>query len=358
VNRQRKSRLPTVTGLLALVLITSFLLETTPSPALARTINKHLSSLDLPVGSRADIIARAKTWVTAKVPYNQRAWYQGYREDCSGMVSMAWGLTTSLSTYTLANVADKINKDELQPGDLLNNADGGGDPNLAHVVIFDSWVDSSHTHYNAYEENPYWNGAHYTTNIPYAFWSGYDTSEYAPMRLRSLSNIPNQTATATSCPPAPPKIQDIPLAQTGGIDLNSSMVQASIQEIQKLYPSLSSSYSQNTQLSTGYTVTILIPKKDLQSNAWTLSVEIYTIDYNITFEQSDYQFMKKSFLEAANILFNWIRSHNADPLKILFVWGNRAFVQMLRRDGYTVRIPIALRFLSSQCPRSPSTSSF
>jgi hypothetical protein len=75
------------------------------------------------------------------------------------------------------------------------------------VLIFESWVDSSHTSYNAYEENPYWRGAHYTTNIPYPFWSGFDTSDYVPMRLKSLSNSPIPTTpippTAVSSPVLP-----------------------------------------------------------------------------------------------------------------------------------------------------------
>jgi hypothetical protein len=167
--------------------------------------------------SGAEIIARAKSWVDVNslIPYNQRGYYQGYREDCSGFVSMAWQLMVnqqpdSLSTYTLPSVSHPINKDDLQPGDILLNQWGGwpvgtyGSPD-AHVVIFDSWVDKSHTHYNAYEENPFWGGVHHTTNIPYPFWPGYDSSHYVPMRFNSLSNSPAPTTvpmppTQTSCP--------------------------------------------------------------------------------------------------------------------------------------------------------------
>jgi len=146
-----------------------------------------------------EIIARAKTWVDAdpQVAYDEGSWYQGYREDCSGFVSMAWGLSQpGLTTYTLPKVSHQISKDELQPGDILLNQWGGwavaGSPD-AHVVIFDGWTDSSHTHYNAYEENPFWGGAHYTQNIPYPFWPGYDSSDYLPMRFNSLSNPPGPT---------------------------------------------------------------------------------------------------------------------------------------------------------------------
>lgn len=165
-----------------------------------KTVNYHHTQGTV---SPDEIIARVKTWVDAnpQVPYDEGGWYQGYREDCSGFVSMAWGLPQpGLTTYTLPTVSHQIRKDDLQPGDILLNQWGGwtmpGSPD-AHVVIFDSWVDSSHTNYNAYEENPYWNGAHYTTNIPYPFWPGYDTSDYVPMRLNSLSNSTTPTPPIT-----------------------------------------------------------------------------------------------------------------------------------------------------------------
>ena len=56
--------------------------------------------------SRDEVIERAQFWVDWRVPYSQSSWYpdpQGrhYRQDCSGMVSMAWHLSTSLATWTL-----------------------------------------------------------------------------------------------------------------------------------------------------------------------------------------------------------------------------------------------------------------
>ena len=143
--------------------------------------------------SRDEIIARAKAWVNGPVLYDESSSYQGYREDCSGYVSMTWQLSGSLTTYTLPTVSHQINKDDLLPGDILLNQWGGwsvgtyGSPD-AHVVLFDSWVDSSHTRYNAYEESPYYGEAHYTTNIPYPYWPGYDSADYVPMRFNSLSN--------------------------------------------------------------------------------------------------------------------------------------------------------------------------
>jgi hypothetical protein len=149
--------------------------------------------------SRGTIIARARSWMNPQVSYSESSYYGGYRTDCSGYVSMAWNLPSSLNTLTLvtSGITDQISKDDLQAGDIVDNPSGGGDWNLAHVLIFDSWVDSSHTHYNAYEENPYWGGAHYTQNIPYPFWPGpYDDQDYSAYRLRQTDS--NNPAPPTS----------------------------------------------------------------------------------------------------------------------------------------------------------------
>ncbi len=186
---------------------------TTPSHA-------HSFAVTHPLISGGEIIARAQSWVAVPVLYNERSYFQSYRQDCSGLVSMAWQLLSanqqpeSLSTYTLPTVSHPISKDDLQPGDILLNQWGGwpagqyGSPN-AHVVIFASWADAAHTLYNAYEESPYYGHANYTTDMPYPYWSGYDASDYIPMRLNSLSTsptpapTPDPTNTPTPTPPTP-----------------------------------------------------------------------------------------------------------------------------------------------------------
>ena len=56
---------------------------------------------------RRQIIARADHWVAQHVPYNQGAWHEGYRTDCSGYVSMCWGLRDSLVTSTMPQIAHR-----------------------------------------------------------------------------------------------------------------------------------------------------------------------------------------------------------------------------------------------------------
>lgn len=106
---------------------------------------------------RQEIIKRANTWVERGVPYSQSAYTNDpngkqYRTDCSGFVSMAWGLDQSLTTVTLPTVAHPISKDELQPGDILLKGGPGSGGNNGHVVIFNGWTDETHTAYYGLEE--------------------------------------------------------------------------------------------------------------------------------------------------------------------------------------------------------------
>lgn len=132
---------------------------------------------------RATIINRAKLWLDAQVPYSMSEyWTDGYRQDCSGYVSMVWNLGTNEWTGSLDKFATKITKDELLPGDMLlfhNPAD----PNKgSHVVIFGGWVDETRTHYVAYEQT------RPTTRklaTPYGYWS--NATKYLPYRYNGVT---------------------------------------------------------------------------------------------------------------------------------------------------------------------------
>ncbi|MEU9096411.1 peptidoglycan-binding protein [Streptomyces sp. NPDC048361] len=133
--------------------------------------------------TRTEIINRAKAWVAAAVPYDMEAyWKDGYRQDCSGYVSMAWDLGTNEWTGSLAKFGVRVTKDELQPGDILlfhNPAD----PNKgSHVVIFGGWTDSTHTYYTAYEQTP---PGTRTQATPYAYWK--NSASYLPYRYKGLT---------------------------------------------------------------------------------------------------------------------------------------------------------------------------
>ncbi|MFJ8165018.1 peptidoglycan-binding protein [Streptomyces sp. NPDC096136] len=141
------------------------------APSLARRID------------RATIINRAKLWLEAQVPYSMSEyWTDGYRQDCSGYVSMAWNLGTNEWTGSLDTFATKITKDELLPGDMLlfhNPAD----PNKgSHVVLFGGWVDETHTHYTAYEQTP---PVTRRLATPYGYWE--NGAKYVPYRFNGVA---------------------------------------------------------------------------------------------------------------------------------------------------------------------------
>ncbi|GAA3129738.1 VCBS repeat-containing protein [Streptosporangium carneum] len=92
--------------------------------------------------SRDEALVRAQSWIDERVPYSQSAChrngYGNYRTDCSGYVSMAWGLRRSYTTSTLEQVSHEIARSDLRPGDALNR------PGV-HVALFVRWADEART---------------------------------------------------------------------------------------------------------------------------------------------------------------------------------------------------------------------
>jgi hypothetical protein len=81
---------------------------------------------------RETILQRGFDWLDKGVPYSQSDSFEGYRTDCSGFVSMAWGLGTSQTTSSFGSGEDCTelsSESELLPGDALNKAG-------RHVVLF------------------------------------------------------------------------------------------------------------------------------------------------------------------------------------------------------------------------------
>ncbi|MEU9130057.1 peptidoglycan-binding protein [Kitasatospora sp. NPDC048540] len=152
-----------------------------------------------PATTRAEILARARRWVDQHVPYSMSSyWTDGYRQDCSGFVSMAWGLGSSQTTWTLPDFADRITRDDLQPGDILlynNPADPEGG---SHAVLFGGWTDAARTRYTAYEQT---SPATMTRATPYAYWS--NSASYLPYRYRGLSAPAPDPAPAPAPAPDP-----------------------------------------------------------------------------------------------------------------------------------------------------------
>ncbi|GAA3069133.1 peptidoglycan-binding protein [Streptomyces glomeratus] len=136
----------------------------------------------MPTTTRAEIINRAKKWVAAKVPYSMDDyWTDGYRQDCSGFVSMAWNLGSNEWTGSLDQFAVRISKDELQPGDILLFHNVDNPEKGSHVVIFGGWTSYTHRSYTAYEQTPP-HARRKTTPYPYST----NPTRYVPYRYKGV----------------------------------------------------------------------------------------------------------------------------------------------------------------------------
>ncbi|MGW4196121.1 peptidoglycan-binding protein [Streptomyces sp. NPDC005004] len=146
-----------------------------------------------PAMTRTQIINRAKLWVDAQVPYSTgKYWSDGYRQDCSGYVSMAWGLLSNEWTGSLAQFGVRITKEELQPGDILLFHNAADPQNGSHAVIFGGWTDYTHTAYTGYEQTPPHTRRQST---PYPYWN--NATKYVPYRYKNVTSGASGSEPAT-----------------------------------------------------------------------------------------------------------------------------------------------------------------
>ncbi len=118
------------------------------------------------------IVARAKNWVDRHVHYGlfekpanpdndyynydqnkfsstnaaSNGWY---RTDCSGFISYAWQLSANPDTTALRNYAQPISRDDLAPGDAINNEQS---TDSGHVMLFVHWTNKDQGKFYAYEQ--------------------------------------------------------------------------------------------------------------------------------------------------------------------------------------------------------------
>ncbi|MFJ7065445.1 peptidoglycan-binding protein [Streptomyces sp. NPDC101115] len=152
-----------------------------PSPDATPTTSQ-ISVESLRKSTRAEIINRAKTWVAAGVPYSmERYWSDGYRQDCSGYISMAWNLRSNEWTGSLDRFAERIDRTELQPGDILLFHNPANPTRGSHVTIFGGWTDYTHTSYVAYEQTKPRTRKQAT---PLAYWENSD--RYVAYRYKGV----------------------------------------------------------------------------------------------------------------------------------------------------------------------------
>ncbi|GAA3839030.1 peptidoglycan-binding protein [Streptomyces chiangmaiensis] len=172
-----------------------------------------------PAATRAQIINRAKVWVAAKVPYSMDDyWSDGYRQDCSGFVSMAWNLGSNEWTGSLDKFGVRISKEEMQPGDILLFHNAANPERGSHVVIFGGWTDYTHKKYTAYEETP---PRARKLATPYAYWT--NSSRYVPYRYKNLTESKAAEGTDEQ-PPASAGVPGVPPGYSGGAVAGSGAV--------------------------------------------------------------------------------------------------------------------------------------
>jgi len=147
----------------------------------------------------AGVIARARAWIAARpaVPYNQLHRYAdasdyygdsaghdpttGWREDCSGFVSYAWGLPgPGYVTSTLPDITTPISWSSLQPGDAILIPG-------EHTALFAQWDDSAHTRYTLWDEANTQDGTVVSSGITLSdpYWSRYTPVRYDAIRQRA-----------------------------------------------------------------------------------------------------------------------------------------------------------------------------
>ena len=137
--------------------------------------------------TRTEVLKRANHWIKKKVQYSQSSYYQGYRRDCSGFVSMAWKLKTSYTSSDIGSTAHKISWRKLKPGDAVRRP--------GHVEIFAGWKNKRKRQYWALEESTWGKPA---LRAVKKFKSGYTA-----LKRRGIKEAVKPKPVAPIVPPVP-----------------------------------------------------------------------------------------------------------------------------------------------------------
>ncbi|MFI0797093.1 FG-GAP-like repeat-containing protein [Micromonospora rubida] len=151
----------------------------TPTPCDDNGGSRHVT--------RETALARARSWLSPKVPYSQqhchRNQYGDYRMDCSGFLAMAWaigGLGSDWWTGNLHLVTTPVARGSLTLGDALLRHTG--DPAENHVALFVRWADSAQTMPVVIEQT----GADSVEGTIERTWSSDKASVYTPVRYNGM----------------------------------------------------------------------------------------------------------------------------------------------------------------------------
>lgn len=156
--------------------------------------------------TRTEVLKRAHTWIKRKIKYSQSAYYQGYRRDCSGFVSMSWKLHTSYTSSTIRSRARRISWRSLKPGDAVRRS--------GHVEIFGGWKNKRTRTYWALEES--------TWGRPALRKAKRFKRGYSALRLHGIKDMPKRTSKPKRVAPKPPVVAPAPLPSTPATSTDAS----------------------------------------------------------------------------------------------------------------------------------------
>ncbi|KHD75090.1 hypothetical protein MB27_25300, partial [Actinoplanes utahensis] len=148
--------------------------------------------------TRSEVLARAEAWYSrrhnADMTYSQELKTSGatsdrnYRRDCSGLVDMAWHLNADPNTQGLMNttITKAITRNQLLPGDLLNDVVNNDSGYPYHAILFGGWENAAKTSfwYYSFGGTPMKKvtGASFSDSI----LAGHATSQYAARRYVNI----------------------------------------------------------------------------------------------------------------------------------------------------------------------------
>jgi hypothetical protein len=183
-----------------------------------------------PNDERLWALAIAHRWIDLGVTYNRGGTFEGYRRDCSGFVSMAWGLpkpgasTAMMEPFSNHPDTFEIPVDDLIAGDALNRRTrrqvaGGG--TIGHVRLFGGWINRA--------EGTHCILDYYSTGKVGRAVKGTraDLADYIGLRRNGLPTTPRAgTPTTTSPPPAPtPPAENANSPGCGVLGANEALLQ-------------------------------------------------------------------------------------------------------------------------------------
>ncbi|MGN9840852.1 hypothetical protein ACTMTI_22285 [Nonomuraea sp. H19] len=135
--KKARARRTMTAGLAAAAALTAAAVSAAPAQA--------ASSVDGEI-VRSETLTRAQYWVNERIVYSQSRWRgdsagRNYRTDCSGYVSLAWHLGSSLNTTGFSSWSGKTvlgSIHDLKPGDAILKS--------GHIELFAMWKDpNDHT---------------------------------------------------------------------------------------------------------------------------------------------------------------------------------------------------------------------